>query len=148
MPIFKSIEVIDREGMELIESLDAAGFVAYLKRTRNTICGRHPISVLLRAIEHMLELAANADAFDKSQSGEDIAKSGESVKAGQKRKSLEKDLRPGAQTKTSQSDAVDSKVDGIHLQVRIKFISYAQSGKVQRENESSVSYASAFCCIK
>jgi hypothetical protein len=29
--------------MDLIESLDPAGFAAYLKKLGNTICGRHPI---------------------------------------------------------------------------------------------------------
>lgn len=35
---------------QLIERLDAAGFAEYLEKTRNTICGRHPISLLLHAI--------------------------------------------------------------------------------------------------
>ena len=29
--------------MDLIECLDAPGFAGYLKKTGNTICGRHPI---------------------------------------------------------------------------------------------------------
>ena len=33
--------------MTLIESVDAAGFKQYLQEYGNTICGRHPISVLL-----------------------------------------------------------------------------------------------------
>lgn len=48
--IHQSIEVLDREGMQLIEKLDADGFHSYLKDKRNTICGRHPIAVLLRAV--------------------------------------------------------------------------------------------------
>jgi AmmeMemoRadiSam system protein B len=39
-PIYESIEQLDREGMELIEKLDVEGFASYLKKTRNTICGR------------------------------------------------------------------------------------------------------------
>eukprot|EP00047_Mylnosiga_fluctuans_P022472 m.120444 g.120444 ORF g.120444 m.120444 type:complete len:288 (-) comp9271_c0_seq4:3328-4191(-) len=46
-----SIERLDRQGMQLIEALDAPGFAAYLKATKNTICGRHPIAVLLNAIQ-------------------------------------------------------------------------------------------------
>lgn len=46
-----AIEAMDREGMALIERQDVAGWAAYLKRTGNTICGRHPIGVLLRAVE-------------------------------------------------------------------------------------------------
>ncbi|GBG31911.1 Protein MEMO1 [Hondaea fermentalgiana] len=50
-PIHKSIENLDKRGMALIESLDVSGFAAYLRETRNTICGRHPIGVLLNAIQ-------------------------------------------------------------------------------------------------
>lgn len=35
------------QGMNLIESLEPSSFTAYLKKYRNTICGRHPILVLL-----------------------------------------------------------------------------------------------------
>ncbi|KAI8806570.1 MEMO1 family [Cladochytrium replicatum] len=50
-PIHASIEAVDREGMKLIEDLDVQGFAQYLRRTRNTICGRHPIGVLLNALK-------------------------------------------------------------------------------------------------
>jgi AmmeMemoRadiSam system protein B len=43
------ITQLDREGMSEIESLRPGGFADYLERTRNTICGRHPIEVLLHA---------------------------------------------------------------------------------------------------
>ncbi|KAJ3046427.1 hypothetical protein HDU99_009785, partial [Rhizoclosmatium hyalinum] len=49
-PIYKHIEALDHEGMGLIEQLDVSGFNAYLSRTENTICGRHPIQVLLQTI--------------------------------------------------------------------------------------------------
>ena len=48
--IHESIEALDRRGMALIETKDADGFAAYLEETRNTVCGRHPISVFLRAL--------------------------------------------------------------------------------------------------
>jgi AmmeMemoRadiSam system protein B len=48
--IYQSIEALDREGMELIESLDAPGFSSYLKKYGNTICGRHPIGVFLNMV--------------------------------------------------------------------------------------------------
>ena len=38
---------VPTQGMERIESLDPKAFSAYLQETRNTICGRHPIAVLL-----------------------------------------------------------------------------------------------------
>jgi len=48
--IHHSIEALDRQGMALIEAQDAAGFAAYQRRFGNTICGRHPIAVLLHAL--------------------------------------------------------------------------------------------------
>lgn len=48
--IWQSIEHMDKQGMGLIESKDHLGFSKYLKKTNNTICGRHPIGVLLGAI--------------------------------------------------------------------------------------------------
>ena len=47
-----SIEALDRQGMYCITEQDASAFTSYLKKTGNTICGRHPIGVLLKAIEH------------------------------------------------------------------------------------------------
>ena len=48
--IHESVEALDRRGMALVEAKDADGFAAYLEETRNTICGRHPIAVFLRAL--------------------------------------------------------------------------------------------------
>ncbi|KAJ9543989.1 hypothetical protein OSB04_023696, partial [Centaurea solstitialis] len=45
--IHKSIEVLDKMGMEIIETGDPDEFKKYLSDTDNTICGRHPISVFL-----------------------------------------------------------------------------------------------------
>jgi len=50
-PIYKSIEALDRMGMQLIEAQDPSGFNAYLKEYKNTICGRVPISILLNTIK-------------------------------------------------------------------------------------------------
>eukprot|EP01017_Pseudomicrothorax_dubius_P008884 TRINITY_DN12948_c0_g1_i1.p1 TRINITY_DN12948_c0_g1~~TRINITY_DN12948_c0_g1_i1.p1 ORF type:complete len:237 (-),score=54.49 TRINITY_DN12948_c0_g1_i1:137-790(-) len=49
-PIHKSIEKLDKRGIDLIQAQDPSGFEAYLKETENTICGRHPIGVLLNII--------------------------------------------------------------------------------------------------
>jgi MEMO1 family protein len=49
--IWESIERLDREGMKAVESGSAESFVEYIERTQNTICGRFPIQVLLRAVE-------------------------------------------------------------------------------------------------
>lgn len=50
--IFQSIEALDRKGMRLIEQQDADGFADYQHAFHNTICGRHPIAVLLHALDH------------------------------------------------------------------------------------------------
>ncbi|KAK9130575.1 hypothetical protein Sjap_011062 [Stephania japonica] len=49
--IYKSIEALDRMGMDIIETGDPDAFKEYLSAYDNTICGRHPISVFL----HMLK---------------------------------------------------------------------------------------------
>lgn len=50
--------------MNLIEKLDASGFNKYLTDYGNTICGRHPISVLLQAVR-ALEQEVGAKAVLK-----------------------------------------------------------------------------------
>uniref|UniRef100_M8BAV5 Protein MEMO1 n=1 Tax=Aegilops tauschii TaxID=37682 RepID=M8BAV5_AEGTA len=50
--IHKSIEALDRLGMEIIETGDPDAFKQYLEEYENTICGRHPISVLLHMLKH------------------------------------------------------------------------------------------------
>ena len=49
--IHKSIARLDKQGMDLIEGQQFAPFTAYLSETENTICGRHPIQLLLSIIE-------------------------------------------------------------------------------------------------
>lgn len=58
-PIFRSIEALDVEGMAAI-TLNPRGsaqaretFFKYLQRTRNTICGRNPIMLLLSTLEFL-----------------------------------------------------------------------------------------------
>jgi len=53
--IHEFIRDLDREAMDTIEALDPAKFTQYLQRTGNTICGRHPIGVLLHAIAKLAE---------------------------------------------------------------------------------------------
>jgi MEMO1 family protein len=51
VPIHRSIEWLDKKGMDIIESGDPAAFRDYLQEYRNTICGRHPVGVLLQALK-------------------------------------------------------------------------------------------------
>lgn len=46
-PIYKSIEALDKMGMDIIETGEPDDFKRYLLKYDNTICGRHPISVFL-----------------------------------------------------------------------------------------------------
>jgi len=47
-PIYKSIECLDKRGMEAIESQDPEIFYSYQKNYKNTICGRHPIGLFMQ----------------------------------------------------------------------------------------------------
>lgn len=55
-PIHASISALDREAMDILTLPPSTGleahkaFSSYLSRTKNTICGRHPIGVLLGAL--------------------------------------------------------------------------------------------------
>ncbi|TMW48852.1 hypothetical protein DOY81_006046 [Sarcophaga bullata] len=57
--IYKSIEKLDKQGMEIIETLKPETFTAYLREFNNTICGRHPIGVMLSAIKVLQEQGYN-----------------------------------------------------------------------------------------
>ncbi|GBP41866.1 Protein MEMO1 [Eumeta japonica] len=49
--IYQSIEWLDRQGMDIIEKMDPRAFTDYLNKYGNTICGRHPIGVLLQVMK-------------------------------------------------------------------------------------------------
>lgn len=51
--IWRSIEALDKMGMDIIETLEPVTFKDYLKEYDNTICGNHPISVLLNIIKNL-----------------------------------------------------------------------------------------------
>jgi AmmeMemoRadiSam system protein B len=50
LPINAGIELLDRAGMTLIQRQDLVGFRQYLQEEQNTICGQHPICVLLEIL--------------------------------------------------------------------------------------------------
>ncbi|PLW43178.1 hypothetical protein PCASD_08066 [Puccinia coronata f. sp. avenae] len=64
-PIHKSIECLDKEALDAISLQDPchahASFKTYLKRTKNTICGRHPIGVLLGAMIKLQESSVSQE---------------------------------------------------------------------------------------
>lgn len=85
-PLWKSIETVDQAGIALIKSGSHKEFTQYLASTKNTICGRHPIGIILAAME----------AFGTSN--------------------------------------------------HFEFLDYRQSEQITSVSDSSVSYASAYCC--
>lgn len=48
--VYRAVEALDRLGMAAIETQQPARFAEYQDRYSNTVCGRHPISVLLHAL--------------------------------------------------------------------------------------------------
>ncbi|KAJ2547822.1 hypothetical protein EV175_005064 [Coemansia sp. RSA 1933] len=63
LPIWKSIQNLDWAGMREIARLDHRAFAQYLEETNNTICGRHPISVLLAAVNALYSREQLDDAL-------------------------------------------------------------------------------------
>ena len=53
-PIYKAIETLDREGMDLIAKGDYDEFANYIDDTGNTICGRYFSKILSRLIQDTL----------------------------------------------------------------------------------------------
>lgn len=47
MEMYWAFVSLPMKGMGIIEQLDPPSFSNYIKKYRNTICGRHPIGVLL-----------------------------------------------------------------------------------------------------
>ncbi|CBX94676.1 hypothetical protein IAQ61_009360 [Plenodomus lingam] len=50
-PIHESIAAVDRESMAAVESGEHTRFLEQLRKTGNTVCGRHPIGVFMAAVE-------------------------------------------------------------------------------------------------
>lgn len=51
--IYQSIEHLDKLGMKAIKDLKLDSFTSYSSKYGNTICGRHPIAILVAALEHL-----------------------------------------------------------------------------------------------
>lgn len=90
--IYQSIEKLDKQAIAHIEAHDHDSYDKYLKETENTICGRHPIGVLMGMI--------GLSEFPEGKT------------------------------------------------VKTKFIKYAQSEKVKKSSQTSVSYASSYTILK
>lgn len=80
VPLHTAIERLDKEGIEHIVNKDADGFCAYIERTKSTICGRHPIGVLLRALESSQNFSdRHVELLRYEQSSQAVTRSDSSV---------------------------------------------------------------------
>ena len=52
-PIHESIDRVDKLAMDAIASGSHDKFLTNLRKTKNTVCGRHPIGVIMAAIEDL-----------------------------------------------------------------------------------------------
>lgn len=52
--------------MNIIETLNPPAFTEYLKRYNNTICGRHPIGVMLQVIFYLVIFILLYTKFNKN----------------------------------------------------------------------------------
>lgn len=50
-PIHETIRAVDEAAMDAVKSGDHDAFLATLRETGNTVCGRHPIGVMMAALE-------------------------------------------------------------------------------------------------
>jgi len=67
----KKIYETDRKAIDLIEALNADGFLGHIDETQGTICGAFPIAVLLKSLKHakveLLQFYTSADLEEEQQ---------------------------------------------------------------------------------
>lgn len=78
VPIYKSIEYLDKLGMKVASTGSYHKFNDYMKQTENTICGRKPLAIVLKASEDA-EITTNLKWIGYSQSSKVIDTSDSSV---------------------------------------------------------------------
>ena len=84
-PIYESIARVDRKCMDAVEGGKHDDFLAVLESTGNTVCGRHPIGVVMAAVE-TLEKEGKVDgagrkgrfSFVRYERSSDVVKIGDS----------------------------------------------------------------------
>jgi AmmeMemoRadiSam system protein B len=55
LPIYKSIEVLDKEAMKIMETGSYRSFKDYIYLTENTICGAKPLSILMLLMQDFIK---------------------------------------------------------------------------------------------
>lgn len=148
-PIWKQIEQLDQEAIQIIEDLDTKGFYKYLKQTKNTICGRHPIGVLLNILDLAKTELKNSSSVGSSDQVKVNGESSRSIqdKGNPKKRKAESD--EGEKNETDQEAEAEEvkRNEDSDKQLFLKFTRYEQSSKCMKKTDSSVSYASAFVCL-
>ncbi|KAL3138237.1 hypothetical protein ABBQ32_006057 [Trebouxia sp. C0010 RCD-2024] len=80
--ISRSIQWLDNVAMDIIEQADPEGFTAYLDKYGNTICGRHPIGILLNMFQHSrLQHTISFKKYDQSSKCQSVRESSVSYAA-------------------------------------------------------------------
>ncbi|CAD7922225.1 unnamed protein product [Amoebophrya sp. A25] len=146
-PISSYIEELDREGMDLMCTQDPWAFDGYLRRTQNTICGRHPISLFLFMLSSATTRHKNNLQLNNTRGEEGSLRNAEEDefsierRAGSKRS---KSNTGGARYENFlREPPCPSRIDEKHPIFTIEHLRYAQSGEVfDARRDSSVSYVS------
>lgn len=143
-PIHDSIRRLDKMGMDAVEEGSHQGFLDYLKETHNTICGRHPIGVVMAAIESIRNdaLAEHKEKEKKDKKGDDAKGVGDEGKTGRVDGHANIDLKEDG----CGDEQVDNKVFDPRYG-KFKFVQYQRSELVVKPSQSSVSYASAYAIL-
>jgi hypothetical protein len=63
-PIHESIRQVDQQCMDAIETGKHDDFLDVLEETGNTVCGRHPIGVVMAAVEELGHLGRGKGIFN------------------------------------------------------------------------------------
>ncbi|BBG95547.1 hypothetical protein Prudu_004122 [Prunus dulcis] len=132
--IHKSIEALDRIGMDIIETGNPDAFKEYLLEFDNTICGRHPISVFLH-LERLCLSMKNTSYIQLLLC----------LDCGDKFKAFaNKHVRDAAIISSSKYNERNLKMlKNCSTSIKINFLRYEQSSQCKTMRDSSVSYASA-----
>lgn len=82
-PIHESIARIDQSAMDAIRSGSHDNFLQNLRETGNTVCGRHPIGIVIAALEHLrypgkVEDGSGRFTFVRYERSSDCVKVGDS----------------------------------------------------------------------
>lgn len=120
--------------MHAVESGSHAAFLNILKETGNTVCGRHPIGVVMAAVE-VLRAAGGV--------GGGVGGGAEGIEGGKGKVEGE---GTGGGEEQGEGEGKEGEGKGERWG-KFKFVRYERSSLVKAVRDSSVSYASAFAVL-